>query len=293
MRSGKHSPGMRQAHSEHDLIFISYRHSDSGWASAFLADRLKAAFGPDKVVLDQSDLRAGDKWASKLEDFVRRAAVLIVVIGRKWLQAKDNRGRQRIALEDDWPHREIRAGLNDPACLVVPVFVDGAQRPRSDDLPEDIRDLLNRQDITIHSDSLQQCIEKLVQELEAAGFARTAQRDKGLSLNKLTRPLKEIEDSLDSMIARLEFLQKAVGDCPNDEGQFYEYARDWHDLRKHAAVTIAQSFTQPDELLERLGKSVDFLSSEPSQQRRSSLIAQIQANLNFLRFLRACLPNYL
>lgn len=292
---------MRRAQLTHDLIFISYRHSDSGWASAFLADRLKAAFGADKVILDQSDLRAGDKWASKLEEFVRRAATLIVVIGQKWLEAKDAKGRQRIRLCDDWPHKEIHAGLSDPACLVVPVYVDGAQRPSKDELPPDISALLDRQDVTIHSDSRQQGIEKLVGELEAAGFVRVDHqgpradsqlRQKGLNLIKLTLPLEELEAALDDLIAHLEILEKTSGDCSNDETKFFECAGYWHDLRKNAVMLIDQSFAPSEELLERLGKRVDFLSSAPLPERRKSLVAQIRENLNSLRFLRACLPNY-
>lgn len=125
-------------------IFISYRERDSkGWALS-LRDRLVEAFGEDKVFLDKDALRAG-KWKDQIERALGDCNVVLVVIGRGWLNAADDQGRQRLLLEDDVHRREIALALLRLDVTVIPVLVDGAAMPKTDELPADIRDLRQQQ----------------------------------------------------------------------------------------------------------------------------------------------------
>lgn len=125
-------------------IFISYRERDSkGWALS-LRDRLVEAFGEEKVFLDKDALRAG-KWKDQIEQALGACNIVLVVIGRGWLKATDDQGRQRLMLDDDVHRREIALALSRADVTVIPVLVDGATMPKGEELPEDIRDLRQQQ----------------------------------------------------------------------------------------------------------------------------------------------------
>jgi TIR domain len=132
-------------------IFISYRERDSkAWALS-LRDRLVDEFGEDKVFLDKDTLKAG-KWKDQIERALGDCNIVLVVIGRDWLQAQDDEGRLRLMAEDDVHRREIALALARSDVTVIPVLVDGATMPRPDELPDNIRELVQQQSRSI-SDS--------------------------------------------------------------------------------------------------------------------------------------------
>ena len=132
-------------------IFISYRERDSkGWALS-LRDRLVDEFGEARVFLDKDTLKAG-KWQDQIEQALGDCNIVLVVIGRGWLNAQDDEGRQRLMSEDDVHRREIAMALARPDVTVIPVVVDGATMPKPDQLPQNIRDLIQQQSRAI-SDS--------------------------------------------------------------------------------------------------------------------------------------------
>jgi len=125
-------------------IFISYRESDaSGWAVG-LRDDLVRRFGESNVFLDRDALRAGP-WRVQIEEALARCGVVLVVIGKGWLAAEDDQKRRRLWLPDDVLRHEIQLALSAPDVRVIPVLVGGAPLPRSEELPEDLRPLLEQQ----------------------------------------------------------------------------------------------------------------------------------------------------
>ncbi len=125
-------------------IFISYRERDSkGWALS-LRDRLVEEFGEARVFLDKDTLKAG-KWKDQIEQALGDCNIVLVVIGRGWLNARDDEGRQRLMSDEDVHRREIALALARPDVTVIPVVVDGATMPKPDELPPDIRDLIQQQ----------------------------------------------------------------------------------------------------------------------------------------------------
>lgn len=125
-------------------IFISYRQSDSkAWAIG-LRDDLAKAFGEDQVFLDKDALGPGN-WRDQLQRALERCSVVLVVIGRQWLTVTDEQQRPRIILPDDVHRQEIALALHHKGVTVIPVLVDDAPMPKSEQLPEDIRALANQQ----------------------------------------------------------------------------------------------------------------------------------------------------
>lgn len=115
-------------------IVITYRESDAkAWAIA-LRDALALAFGDDGVFLDKDGLQAGP-WPAQLQQAIRQCRVMLVVIGRHWLDATDDAGVRRLWAAGDVHRQEIELALAQPGVTVMPVRVDGVPMPQAKELP--------------------------------------------------------------------------------------------------------------------------------------------------------------
>jgi hypothetical protein len=125
------------------LIFISFRGSDAGsYAAVYLDEVLPREFGPDNVFRSSRVIPAGAHFPDVLDDALRRACVLLVVIGPGWAAA--GAGVPLLHQPDDWVRREIAVSLR-AGIPVIPVLLAGATRPAREDLPPDIAALADRQ----------------------------------------------------------------------------------------------------------------------------------------------------
>lgn len=118
-------------------IFLSYRTSDSAHAVKTIADRLAAHFGREQVFRDQDSLALGSLYPQRIRAAVRRADVVLAIIGPNWLDARDPLGRRRIDSGRDWVRFELRTAL-DLGIPVVPILLDGTPLPDKGDLPRDL-----------------------------------------------------------------------------------------------------------------------------------------------------------
>jgi pterin-4a-carbinolamine dehydratase len=150
-------------------IFISYRRQDSSISSRWLYESLRLAFGSESVFLDTDSIRAGDDWPEKINQALKSASILIVVIGPTWLRLQDQFGRRRLDLADDWVRGEIRHAL-EHELTIIPVLVQDAELPAREGLPEDIVGILNSQIINIRENSWQRDRKCLLDVLEAQGL---------------------------------------------------------------------------------------------------------------------------
>ena len=128
-------------------IFISYRREDAGYPAGWLFDQLAARLGADRVFKDVDSIEPGDEFADVIAEAVRSCAVLLAVIGDRWLTAADEDGR-RLDDPGDFVRLEIEAALTR-AVRVIPVLVDGARMPRPDQLPASLARLARRQAIEL------------------------------------------------------------------------------------------------------------------------------------------------
>ena len=127
-------------------IFISYRVADSPVEARLLYTDLANRFGTEAVFLDKKRLHAGMDWPDELENKLRQAKVLLVLIKdeARWLGVKRLGGR-RMDEAQDWVRLEIEKCLADGQTTIIPVLVDAAMLPPPDDLPETVRGLLRKQ----------------------------------------------------------------------------------------------------------------------------------------------------
>ncbi|QKV74882.1 toll/interleukin-1 receptor domain-containing protein [Amycolatopsis sp. Hca4] len=129
-------------------IFVNFRNGDDNYAAGLLYLELAAHLGESRVFRSTDSLRAGQEWERQILGTLSRSDVVLVVIGRSWLDARDERGRRRLWLRHDWVRREIALALRDGK-EVIPVLLDGRDRLKAAELPPSIRDLARRQSVRL------------------------------------------------------------------------------------------------------------------------------------------------
>jgi len=113
-----------------------------------LSDDLSARFGSHAVFMDVDAIQPGIDFRKAIRESVGGCGVLLAVMGAEWLETKSNDGTRRLDSENDYVRLEIATALKREI-PVVPVLVRGAQMPKAEDLPEDIRELAYRNSVEL------------------------------------------------------------------------------------------------------------------------------------------------
>ena len=145
-------------------VFISYRREDSGGYAGRIYDRLAGVLGSDNVFFDVDSIAPGVDFIDTLSDRVGRCDALVALIGKQWLTIADAEKRRRLDDPNDFVRIEIEAALNR-GIRVIPVLVDGATLPNSQDLPPSLQNLPRRQGIEISLARFNSDVERLNQAL--------------------------------------------------------------------------------------------------------------------------------
>jgi tetratricopeptide (TPR) repeat protein len=147
-------------------VFINYRRDDSEGYVGRIYDRLAQRF-PDRIFRDVTGLRPGDNFVDALEREGRNCQVLLAVVGRHWLTVTGALGGRRLDDPKDILRQEIVRAL-ERNVLVIPILVGGAQPPKAEELPDDIRLLANLQALPITEFDFEADIDRLIRRLEQA-----------------------------------------------------------------------------------------------------------------------------
>jgi uncharacterized membrane protein YeaQ/YmgE (transglycosylase-associated protein family) len=153
-------------------IFISYRRDESAGYAGRIADRFSEYFGEERVFRDIDSIEPGIDFAEAIESAVGSSEVLVAVIGRNWLTAEDAAGHKRLDNPDDFVRLEIAAALKRNI-RVIPLLVQGASMPGTNELPDDLAPLGRRNAFELHDSSWTADIQRLTSTLE-----RVIQRQK-------------------------------------------------------------------------------------------------------------------
>ena len=109
-------------------------------------------------------------WPPRIQRALAESKVVLVLIGPQWLENDQVTGAPRVFNEDDWVRLEIRTALNAQArgVSVIPILVRGANMPRDNLLPPDIRGLASLDPLRIRdqrtsytSEDIQELISKI------------------------------------------------------------------------------------------------------------------------------------
>ena len=175
-------------------IFISYRRTDEPFAATLLYDKLAHFFGGDLIFKDVDSFEPGDDFPAKLAQYVEDSDILLAIIGPKWLASEDGLGR-RIDNPLDWVRIEIAAALEQRK-RVIPILVNGAVMPNTDELPANLQPLAHKHAFRISADRAgpesKGLIKSLTRILEQAAKERTDDKLKAqaLSLIHISEPTR-------------------------------------------------------------------------------------------------------
>jgi hypothetical protein len=163
-----------------DKIFICYRRDDSAGHAGRLYDRLNQKF-PGRVFMDVAKISAGTRWAEVIEKTLRSCGVIIILIGKRWLE-RGASGERRIDQTGDSTRAEITTALRLNT-RVVPLLVSGAAMPDAKDLPDDVAPIADWQALRIDDDDFDHDSTRLIRALE--GELAEATRDPASSSSHL------------------------------------------------------------------------------------------------------------
>jgi hypothetical protein len=147
-----------------DRIFISYRREDTANLAASLFDRLSDHFGKGQVFKDVNSIQLGDDFVEVITAAVGSCAVLLALIGDRWLTITDKEGRRRLDNPEDVVRLEIQEALRGNGC-VIPILAEGVQMPQANELPHSLAMLAGRNALELSPDRFDFDVERLVKEL--------------------------------------------------------------------------------------------------------------------------------
>jgi hypothetical protein len=129
---------------------MCYRRKDSSDISGRIYDRLVAHFGEQAVFKDVDAVPLGIDFRVYIERIIKECAVVLVIIGDRWLEASAD-GSRRIDNSRDHVRVEIESALKRDI-PVIPLLVRDAEHPNPGSLPNSIRELAFRNGTDIRSD---------------------------------------------------------------------------------------------------------------------------------------------
>lgn len=139
------------------MVFVNYRVREQAGYASLLHRELARTFGVDRVFIASRSIRPGDDFREQVFATLRKADVLLAVIGPHWLEFLHD-------IEEDWVRQEIReafaAGLR-----VIPVLVEDAELPEPAALPSDIAALARCQYARMRHYSIETDLAQLVGDL--------------------------------------------------------------------------------------------------------------------------------
>lgn len=144
-------------------VFISYRRADSSYVARDVHDAYVAQVGAPAVFLDVYAIPPGEDFRTYIARKLETCELVLVLIGRRWLDTRDRSGALRLFDPGDFVRLEIEHALRGRK-LVVPVLIEGATMPAVSDLPRSLHPLVTRNACVLEPG--QASLRKLVQRVE-------------------------------------------------------------------------------------------------------------------------------
>jgi hypothetical protein len=104
--------------------------------------------------------------------------VFLSLIGRRWLSAVDAKGVRRLDKPDDFVRLEIEAALR-PEVRVIPVLVQNATMPSSEELPPSLAPFARRNAIELRDNSWRYDVGRLIETIEGVREGGPGEGDLG------------------------------------------------------------------------------------------------------------------
>jgi hypothetical protein len=146
-------------------VFISYRREDTRYQAGMIHAAFCKAIPSDHVFMDVDSIALGANFRKILKDWVDQCELLLALIGPGWINARDPKTNiRRLDNKADFVRIEIGEALAR-GILVVPILVDGAPIPDVDLLPDDLKDLVDRQAEWLEYRTFDADVERIIRKL--------------------------------------------------------------------------------------------------------------------------------
>jgi hypothetical protein len=173
-------------------IFISYRREDAEGEAGRLFDDLTKVFGEQSVFMDVDAIDKGVDFRKAIDDNVSTCGVLLAIIGRDWVDAKNDAGQRRLEDPADFVRLETGSALKREI-PVIPVLVHGAKMPHAEQLPDDLKDLVYRNGVELTGARWRSDVQDLINALRPhVGEPKAAV---SLGQGQTTQPLQGLGDA--------------------------------------------------------------------------------------------------
>jgi hypothetical protein len=144
---------------------VNYRRGDTSGYAGRLYDAL-AGRSPDwQVFMDIDAIEPGADFTEVIDRELDTCDIVIVMIGRQWLEITDAKGRRRLDSPDDLVRLEIEAALQRNI-RVIPALVQDAVMPGSEELPASLSALARRHALELSDERWGYDVDRLVHVLE-------------------------------------------------------------------------------------------------------------------------------
>ncbi len=218
-------------------IFLSYRRDDSRGYTNAIYTVLEYHFDSDQIFMDVDTLIPGSNFVQSLEDAVEACDIFLAIIGLRWESIEDKKGVRRLENPEDFVRIEVAHALKR-GIPVIPVLVDGAEMPSSENLPDNLKDLAYRHAFSI-GDHMRSDVQRLIKVLEK-------------TFERLERERVEQEQKESELSAKQEAEQKAKAQAEADlkEKEQAETEKKAAEEKEQLALQKAELERQEQEKIE-------------------------------------------
>ena len=185
-------------------IFISYRRSDSQYATDRIYEQLVKHFGAGSVFMDIDAIPLGVNFREYIDEQISTSDIVLAVIGDHWLTAEDEKGEIRLNNPNDFVRLEIEAALKQGIQL-IPIYIGSVQAVPAKRLPKTLQELpmLNATSIRRGNDFYPD-VERLVKGIERILDEHAARREENVSA------LTNYQKSAGEIISRLSGIEASL-----------------------------------------------------------------------------------
>ncbi len=142
--------------------------------------------------MDVDNIAPGLDFVRVLEERVAECDVVLAVIGKGWIDARDATGARRLDDPDDFVRVEISSALSKDK-RVIPVLVGEAPMPRPEELPEVLRPLARRNAVRLTHERFRVDMQGLIKALQQALEEIDALRKMGAEAGRQAQAAQERE----------------------------------------------------------------------------------------------------
>jgi len=155
------------------IVFINYRRDETAGEARALYNDLIELLGAERVFMDVDNIALGRDFRQALRERLDACDVMLSLIGRDWVQARDAAGARRLDDPADFVRLEIATALQRNVA-VTPVLLQDARMPPAESLPDELKDLAYRNGFELSHTRWESDVHELVRRLGLSPAAAPA-----------------------------------------------------------------------------------------------------------------------